>query len=263
MKRINIFHKSKKKLRSGIYIFPSLFTIGSMYCAFASIAASVEGRLSTAAIYIGFSIIMDGLDGRIARALNAHTDIGVQLDSLSDIVAFGVAPALMIYYWAFHPYYGGYYSKAGFLAAFLFLICSSLRLARFNIVSIKSDKKYFSGLPTPASAGTLAALVYYYPMPLKASNASLLAIVLLVILSYLMISKIKYYSFKSIGLKKQKPYIVIIFIAAVIALILTFTQVVLILISFIYLISGISNHFIEIYKRNRASVSLVLPNKGK
>lgn len=261
MKKISLINKSRKKLKSGIYIFPSLFTIGSMYCAFASIATSVEGRLSLAAIYIGFSIILDGLDGRIARALNAHTEIGLQLDSLSDVVAFGVAPAIMIYYWAFHPYYGGYYSKAGFLATFLFLICSSLRLAKFNIISLKSDKKYFSGLPTPASAGTLAALVHYYPMPLKASNASLLAISMLIILSYLMVSKIRYYSFKSIGLKKQKPYLSLVIIAAFIALILTFSRIILILIAFGYVISGVWQHLIELRRKHQSSITLALPDK--
>jgi CDP-diacylglycerol--serine O-phosphatidyltransferase len=262
MKKTNIIGRGKKKLRSSIYLFPSLFTIGSMYCAFASIAASVEGRLSSAAIYIGFSIILDGLDGRIARALNAHTEMGLQLDSLSDVIAFGVAPAILTYYWAFHPYYGNYYSKAGFLAAFLFLICSSLRLAKFNIISVKSDKKYFSGLPTPASAGTLAALVYYYPMPLKASNASLLAIALLVILSYLMISKIKYYSFKSLTLKKQKPYLFVIIIASTVALILTFSKVLLISIAFIYLVSGISIQIVELHRKHKATASLSF-DKGK
>lgn len=249
--------KSRKSLKKSIYIFPSLLTIASLYCAYSSIVASVEGKLSKAAIYIGFSIILDGLDGRIARLMNANSAIGLQLDSLSDVIAFGVAPALLIYYWAFHPYYGGYYSRLGFIVAFLFLTSSSLRLARFNVQSVDFDKRFFCGLPTPASAGMIAALVHYYPFPLKASNASILALILLLILSYLMISKIKYYSFKTIDFKGRKPYLYILTLASIIALILTFSQIVLLSLATIYILSGLVLRLFEIKAKKKLSKELL------
>ncbi|OGF66078.1 MAG: CDP-diacylglycerol--serine O-phosphatidyltransferase [Candidatus Fischerbacteria bacterium RBG_13_37_8] len=261
MKKINIVKKGKKHLSQSVFLFPSLFTIASMYCAFFSIASSVEGKLSRAALYIGFSIILDGLDGRIARALNAHTEIGLQLDSLADIIAFGVAPSILIYYWAFHPYYGGYYSKAGFLAAFLFLMCSAVRLAKFNIISTLTDKRFFIGLPTPASAGVIAALVHYYPQPLKASYASLTAIVLLIILSFLMVSKIKYFSFKSINLRSQKSYFYIIAIAVIIASILTFSQIALISLATIYLLSGIIMRLFGLQQKQPSPSAIIQEKK--
>ena len=262
MKKISFM--KKKQLKKSAFLLPSLLTIGRMYCAFSSIASSVEGKLSIAAMFIGFSVVLDGLDGRIARLINAHTEIGLQLDSLSDMIAFGVAPSLLIYYWAFHPYYGGYYSKAGFMAAFLFLTCSSLRLAKFNIQSLLSDKRFFSGLPTPAAAGMIASLVYYYPVPLKASSASLIAISLLVILSYLMVSKIKYYSFKTINFHHQKSYLYIIALAIIIALIAAFAQIALISFATLYALSGIIMKIAEIRTKDKVvpTTDTVLDKSG-
>ena len=262
MKKISVMKRGKKQWNKTIFVLPSLFTIGSMYCAFSSIASSVEGKLSSAAIFIGLSIVLDGLDGRIARLINAHSEMGLQLDSLSDMIAFGIAPSLLIYYWAFHPYYGGYYSKAGFMAAFLFVTCCAIRLAKFNIQSILFDKRFFSGLPSPAAAGVIASLVYYYPVPLKASSASLIAISLLVILSYLMVSKIKYYSFKTINFRNQKSYLYIVMLALILALIITFAQIALISLSTLYLLSGIFMKIIELRKKEKTANTNIALEKG-
>jgi len=252
--------KGKRSLKRSIFIFPSLLTIASLYCAYSSIVASVEGKLSKAAIYIGISIILDGLDGRIARLINANSAIGLQLDSLADVIAFGVAPALLIYYWAFHPYYGGYYSKLGFIFAFLFLTASSLRLARFNVQSIDFDKRFFCGLPTPAAAGMIAALVHYYPSPLKERNASIIALILLIILSYLMVSKIRYYSFKTIDFKGRKSYLYILTLATIVALILTFSQIVLLTLATVYVLSGLLINLYE-SKSKKKSTKELLPER--
>ena len=152
----------KKSMKKGIYILPNLFTLGNMLCGFYSIISTIEGRFHHAAVAIFIAALADGLDGKIARLTKTCSRFGVEFDSLADLVSFGVAPALLIYIWALRPY-----QRVGWLAAFLFVICGALRLARFNVQVYTSENKYFTGLPIPAAATTIASFVLLHQFLFK------------------------------------------------------------------------------------------------
>lgn len=219
--------------RRGIYVLPSLFTVANVFCGFYSIISSIRGDLGLAAILIGWCIILDMLDGRVARFANATTDFGKEFDSLSDQVSFGVAPAVLVYIWAL-----SLWPRLGWLMCFLFVICGAMRLARFNIQSTFLDKRFFLGLPIPASAGVLAAIVYQFPDPLETRQQAIPVLLLVLVLSLLMVSRLRYYSFKDLGLRRRQPHLTILVIALLIVTICTHPQAMLLGMACAYLISG-------------------------
>jgi CDP-diacylglycerol--serine O-phosphatidyltransferase len=194
-----------------LFILPTLFTVGNLFCGYLSVWCSIRGTFDTAAILIIAAAVLDLLDGRIARLTNTASRFGEEYDSLADLVSFGVAPAVLAYSWGLADFH-----RLGWMASFLFVVCGSMRLARFNIQTRVTDKKYFIGLPIPAAAGTIASLVLATPERLVDQVWMAGLLVLTVILSYLMISTLRYRSFKDLDLRRQRrawilPVIALIF----------------------------------------------------
>ena len=195
-------------MKKGIYILPNLFTTASLFCGFYAIIASTRGDFFPAAVSILIAGVLDGLDGRIARFTNTTSKFGSEYDSLSDLVSFGVAPAILAYTWALLPF-----GRYGWLAAFLFVACGALRLARFNIQIGIIESRVFNGLPIPAAAFVIASSVmffYYTGGTVHFYNISILLTV--VALALLMVSNVKYYSFKDLDYFSRKPFITLVLV---------------------------------------------------
>jgi CDP-diacylglycerol--serine O-phosphatidyltransferase len=193
--------KDRKKFR-GIYILPNLVTTASLFSGFYAIIEAINHRFEAAALAILIALILDGLDGRIARMTHSSSNFGVQYDSLADLVAFGVAPAVLVYLWALQPY-----GRFGWVAAFLFVVCGALRLARFNVQVGTFDPRYFNGLPIPAAATMVCtSILLYYDLGEWAPARQKFILVMIYVLSFLMVSNVKFYSFKKFELFKQKPF---------------------------------------------------------
>ncbi len=194
------------KHRRGIYLLPNLFTTAALFAGFYSVVAAMKGYFDTAAIAIFVAMILDALDGRVARMTNTQTAFGAQYDSLSDMVAFGVSPALIIYSWSLSNL-----GKLGWLAAFLYAAGTALRLARFNTQAQDIDKRYFQGLPSPAGAGVIAGTVWLgATYEVQGILIAIPVSILTVTIAALMVSTIRYYSFKKIDLKGKVPFVVLI-----------------------------------------------------
>ena len=253
--------------RRAAYALPTLFTAGNIFLGYIAILWSIraatlaamgvpgaEEQWRNAAVAIGVAAFLDGLDGRIARLTNTTSDFGREMDSLADVISFGIAPAVLAFTWGVQfvdpglaPAFRQHLMNAGYLVAFLFLLCGAARLARFNVQVNpipknpgKPDRKYFVGLPIPAAAAMVAALVYAADaIPLWWWPLSVAWILLLLILSFLMISTWRYYSFKGISLVRPRSYLTIVGIGAVIYLIWNWSQIVLLIMASVYVTSGI------------------------
>ena len=221
--------------RRGIYLLPNLFTTAALFAGFYSIVAAMNAKFESAAIAIFIAMVLDGMDGRIARLTNTQTDFGVQYDSLSDMVCFGLAPALVIYQWSLF-----YVGKLGWLAAFIYAAATALRLARFNTQVASADKQYFQGLPSPSAAALIAGLIWC-AVSLEISDGSSLVFIsfpVTVIAGVLMVSNIRYHSFKQFDLHGRVPFIAVIVVVLIFAFIAIEPPLVLFLIALIYATSG-------------------------
>jgi CDP-diacylglycerol--serine O-phosphatidyltransferase len=206
---------SRERLSRGLFVLPTLFTVGNLFCGYLSIWRSIQGTFEAAAVYIIVAAVLDALDGRVARWTRSTSEFGEQYDSLADLVSFGVAPAVLAYSWGLSDF-----QRVGWMASFLFVVCGSMRLARFNIQTNVVDKRYFVGLPIPAAAGTIAALVLATPERLVDRLWMTGLLILTILLSYLMISTIRYRSFKEhLDLKRPKPLWILPLIALAFAII--------------------------------------------
>jgi CDP-diacylglycerol--serine O-phosphatidyltransferase len=227
-------HPRRNRLRRGVYLLPSLLTMGNMFCGYACVVYAMRGEYEVAAPYIGFAIILDMLDGRIARMTGTTSAFGVEFDSLADVISFGVAPAILSFAWGLSSL-----GRLGWAAGFLFVAAAAMRLARFNIQSGGGgDKRYFVGLPSPAAAAIPAATVYAYPWGLYDYRAALPAIAMVIVPAALMVSTIRFRSFKTLESQTRRPYTILIFIAAAIMLIATHPRFMLVLIAYSYLASA-------------------------
>ena len=230
----------------GIYILPNLITSVSLFGGFYSIIASIQGRFEAAATAIIISAICDGLDGRVARFTGTTSDFGTEYDSLSDLVAFGVAPAVLSYLWALRPF-----GRLGWLAAFMFAICGALRLARFNVEKTKIKSPFFKGLPIPSAACFIASLILFTgSFPGFAERRDVIIIVMIYGLSFLMVSSLKYPSFKEFHLKHQKPFNVLVTSILILLMIAYKPKILLFLILLTYVCSGPVITTIRHYKKH-------------
>src|SRR6266567_8350969 len=205
--------QDRTRIRTGLSIVPSLFTIGNIFFGYYSVISTLRGSWDYAAVLIGIGYILDGLDGRIARLTRTTSDFGLQLDSLADVVTFGIAPAVLAFNWGFGASEGIEGSAArhvhqlGSLASFAFVVCGALRLARFNLQAKKppeaSSKRYFVGLPIPAAAGMLVAVVHFFKTPTLMIGSALLWSFLILLLAFLMISTVRYSSFKEFDVRRR------------------------------------------------------------
>src|SRR6516165_7299810 len=214
--------RPRRRFRRGAYLLPSLFTMGNMFCGYACIVYAMRNEFETAAPFIGFAFLLDGLDGRIARLTGGESDFGLQFDSLADIISFGVAPAVLSFAWGLQPL-----GRLGWAAGFMFVACAAMRLARFNIQS-GGDKRYFVGMPSPAAAAVPASTVYLFPDGLYDYRAALPALAMVLVPAVLMVSTIRFRAFKTIDSETRRPYWVLVFIAAGIMTIATHPRFVLV-----------------------------------
>lgn len=244
-----------RRLRRGIYLLPSLMTGANLLCGYyASIAALMGGRedLDHAAKAIGIAIVFDALDGRIARLTGTNTEFGVQFDSIADVVSFGIAPAILAYAWGYRTVAnaGGdsFLGHFAWLCCLAFLICSAWRLARFNVQGMApGGSKNFVGMPTPAAAGMVAAIVHSlrWVGPIADQRWSYAWFVLLPVLGALMTSTVRYYSFKDIPWARKQPSITIILVVMLVGIIWRYSEYVLVIIAGTYSLAGIVLHIIR------------------
>jgi CDP-diacylglycerol--serine O-phosphatidyltransferase len=208
--------------------------MGNMFCGYACIVYAMRGEFDTAPLFIGVAIVLDMLDGRIARLTGTSSDFGVEFDSLADVISFGVAPAMLSFAWALQPL-----GRLGWAAGFLFVAAAAMRLARFNIQSAGGgDKRYFVGMPSPAAAAIPASTVWAYPYAITDYRAALPALAIVVVPALLMVSTIRFRSFKTIDLQIRRPYTVLFLIAVAWMVFATHPRFVLVALSYTYLASA-------------------------
>jgi CDP-diacylglycerol--serine O-phosphatidyltransferase len=222
-----------RRLQRGAYLLPSLLTLGNMFCGYACVVYAMRGDYERASVYIGFAIILDMLDGRVARLTGTTSAFGVEFDSLADVISFGIAPAILAFAWGLSPF-----QRLGWAAGFIYVSATAIRLARFNVQSTQHpDKRYFVGMPSPAAAGVPAATVFAYPYGLQ-DWYGLLAVPMVLAPAFLMVSTIRYRSFKTLDLGKRRSYRNLLLMALVIAAIATHPQITLAAMAYIYLASA-------------------------
>lgn len=225
---------SKDKRRRGIYVLPNIFTSLNIFCGFYAVIASVNGKFVPASVAIIIATVFDMLDGKIARATRTTSQFGLEYDSLADIISFGLAPALMIYIWALQPL-----GRIGWLAGFLFVACGALRLARFNTQAGSISSEYFVGLPIPAAAGMCAVTILFcHRLNLVGTVPPILILVMLYGLSFLMVSSVKYYSFKKAELFHRINFNVLVAVILVLIFIASQPSIALFVLGFAYISSG-------------------------
>jgi CDP-diacylglycerol--serine O-phosphatidyltransferase len=222
-----------RKLRRGVYLLPSLFTMANMFCGYACIVFAMRGEFATAAPFIGFAIVLDMLDGRIARLTGATSDFGIEFDSLADVISFGVAPSILAFAWGLHPL-----GRLGWAAAFIFAAAAAVRLARFNIQTGSVDKRYFVGMPSPAAAAIPASTVFAYPIGFHTYTEALPALAMVIVPALLMVSTIRFRSFKTFDLQSRRSYAVLMVFAIALALLASHPEIVLAAVAYLYLLSA-------------------------
>jgi CDP-diacylglycerol--serine O-phosphatidyltransferase len=226
----------------GIYLLPNLFTTGAMFAGYYSIIAGIQGHFEMACLSIFIAALLDGLDGRVARLTNTQSEFGEQYDSLSDLVSFGVAPSMLVFNWSLFyltevsPVLG----KIGWLAAFIYAVSGALRLARFNTQIGVADKAYFQGLPSPAAAGVISSFVWIcVDLELNGASLKYITLPITIIVGLLMVSRFRYYSFKTIPFKDNVSFIWILVLVLVFVLLAIKTAWVLFVTFSLYALSGV------------------------
>ncbi|ABI55903.1 CDP-diacylglycerol--serine O-phosphatidyltransferase [Alkalilimnicola ehrlichii MLHE-1] len=229
------------KRRRGIYLLPNLLTTGCLFFGFFAIISAFNGDFRNAALAIFIAMVFDGLDGRVARMTNTQSDFGVQFDSIADMVSFGVGPALVAWIWALSGTASlpGPLAKLGLLIAFVYAACAALRLARFNTQVGMADKRYFQGLPSPAAAGVVAGLIWVGDhLGISDGSAMIASGVIVLTAGLLMVSRLRYYSFKEVDFRYRVPFFTMVVVLLALAFLLIHPPTVLFAGFFIYMLSG-------------------------
>ncbi len=235
----------EKKRPRGIYLLPNLFTTACLFAGFFAIVAAMGGRFEAAAVAVFVAMVMDGLDGRVARLTNTQTEFGAQYDSLADMISFGLAPSLVMYAWALKSL-----GKLGWLAAFIYAAAAALRLARFNTQVGIADKRYFQGLASPAAAAVVAGAVWLaVDYGQIGSDWRIPAFILTLVTGILMVSNVRYRSFKDFNLKGRVPFVALLIVVFVFVLISIDPPQVLFTLFFLYALSGPVLTLITLRKR--------------
>lgn len=224
----------RENLRKGVYLLPNLITAAGLFAGFFVIVSTIDGDYKKAAWFILLAAIFDGLDGKVARLTGTTSKFGMELDSLADVISFGVAPAVLLYDWALRPY-----GKLGWLAAFFFVICGALRLARFNVQVTTVESRRFVGLPIPAAACIVATCVLLFFQLGGTGTIRMVSMVFLVfLLAFLMISNLPYMCFKDMELFKRQPFRMLVLAIMLLIVIVARPEIMLFLIGMSYLASG-------------------------
>ncbi len=237
--------QARARLRRGVYLLPSVFTLGNLFCGYACVLYAMRRDLETAAPFIAAAIVLDIFDGRIARMTGTESPFGKEFDSLADVISFGIAPAIMAYVWGLEPL-----NRLGWAAGFIFVTAAAMRLARFNIQSTTaSDKRYFAGLPSPAAAAVVAGTIYLYPQGFQGQAGALVALAMIIVPGVLMVSTVRFRSFKTIDLQARRSYKVLAILALVIALVQWHPKVVLVILAYTYLLSAFVEWVVQRIRR--------------
>ena len=248
-----------KPVHKGVYLLPNLITSLSMFLGFLSMVWAVQGRIEHAAFAIFMSAIMDGLDGKVARLTHTASEFGVQYDSLADLVAFGLAPAMLMWQWQLETV-----GRLGVAVAFIYAACGALRLARFNVAAATAGKRFFIGLPIPAAGCTAVTYLFFARMFTTEPSAvvAYVGLLLTLVLGILMVSKVRYFSFKEYDFLRAHPFRVLVGVMLALALVYSQPRIFGFLICAVYILGGIVYTYYLLPKRNRALLR-VLPSSGE
>jgi CDP-diacylglycerol---serine O-phosphatidyltransferase len=249
--------------RRGIYILPGILTVANLLCGYYAVLSTLEGTpadLDNAARAIGIAILFDSLDGRVARAMGTNSEFGKQFDSLADVISFGIAPAFLAYVWGVRTMASVEAPQAlhlvqlGWLVGFFFVVCCAWRLARFNIQGMApGGSRFFVGMPTPAAAGMIAAVVHFVVYPIEDVKISILWMVLVVALGVLMSSTVRYYSFKDIQWTKRQPSLAVVLIALLIGAMVYLSRPTLLAVAGAYTLHGVVLQVVRTVRHRLAS----------
>ncbi len=235
----------KKKPRRGIYLLPNLFTTAALFAGFYAIVAAMNSRFEAAAIAVFVAMVLDGLDGRVARMTNTQSDFGAEYDSLADMVSFGVAPSLIMYQWALIGM-----GKLGWVAAFIYAAGAALRLARFNTQLAVVDKRFFHGLPSPSAAAIVTGFVWVMSdYQVAGASVQWLAWVITVAAGLLMVSTVRYYSFKSMGFAGKVPFVTLLVVILIFVALTLYPAEVLFTVFAGYTVSGLLTTLLLLRRR--------------
>ena len=236
--------------RRGIYVLPNLFTTAALFCGFYAIVQAMNGMFESAAVAIFIAMVLDGLDGRVARLTRTQSAFGAEYDSLSDMVSFGAAPSLVVYEWALRDM-----GKIGWIAAFIYCAGAALRLARFNTTLEVIDKRYFQGMPSPAAAALVAGFVWLMlDNGIEGPDVRWYACALTVFAGVTMVTNVSFYSFKDINLRKSVPFIVVAAIVLVFGLVSSYPPGFLFGLFLTYAVSGYGLAVWRLFKRRQRKV---------
>lgn len=226
-----------ERFRRGIFLLPSLFTLANLFCGYGCVVYATRGDFDTAALLIGIAMVVDTLDGLIARMTNSQSAFGAELDSLADVVSFGLAPAILAFTWGLWPL-----GRIGWATGFIYVTAAALRLARFNIqATTAGDKRYFAGMPSPAAAAVIASTVYLWPWGLQDPRAAAPALAVVLVPAFLMVSTIRFRSIKAIDVGWRRSYFALFLGAIVIALIASHPRIALVVMAYSYTLWGVTN----------------------
>lgn len=240
--------RDERHYRRGLYLLPTIFTVGNMFCGYACVIFAMRGELSIAAPFVGVAVVLDMLDGRIARLTKTSSAFGLELDSLADVISFGIAPAMLAFAWGLSDL-GRFWWAAGFV----YVTAAAMRLARFNLqTTAQIDKRYFIGMPSPAAAGLIASTVFAWPDQLGGIARAVAAVTIVLAPAALMVSTLRFRSFKTINLGWTQSYIQIIIVATVMAAIATAPHIALVVLAYGYLLSAFIEEGLTRYRLRRS-----------
>lgn len=250
--------KPKEGLKKGIYLLPNLFTTAALFAGFYAIISAMNGLFEQAAIAVFIAMLLDGLDGRVARMTNTSSAFGAEYDSLSDMASFGIAPALVMYQWALSSLvqHGASWGKIGWLVAFVYTASAAIRLARFNTQIGSSDKRFFQGQPSPAAAAVLMGFVWMCEtFNISGETVAFPALILTLVSGLLMVSNFSFYSFKDLDLRKKVPFISLLAIVTIFVFLTLDPPSILFGIFLIYMLHGPLLSFLKKIKRSKRKAS--------
>ncbi len=225
-----------QRFKRGVYVVPAMFTVGNLFCGYACLVYSMRGDFDTAAVLIGVAMVLDTLDGFFARLTRSTSAFGVELDSLADVVSFGLAPAILAFSWGLWPL-----GRLGWAAGFIYVTAAAMRLARFNIqTSTHTDKRYFAGMPSPAAAAVIASTVYLYPWGLQDPRAAAFALAMVLVPAFLMVSTIRFRSVKAIDIGWRRSPSILFLGAVALGVIASHPRVALVVLSYSYIVAALA-----------------------
>jgi CDP-diacylglycerol--serine O-phosphatidyltransferase len=224
-----------QRFKRGVYLLPSMFTVANLFCGYGCVVYATQRDFDTAAVLIGIAMVLDALDGFVARLTKSTSAFGVQLDSLADVVSFGLAPAILAFTWGLWPL-----KRLGWAAGFIYVTAAAMRLARFNIqASTATDKRYFVGMPSPAAAAVIAATVYLFPEGPQDRQTALAALAMVVVPALLMVSTVRFRSVKAMEVGWHRSYFALFLIAVALALIASHPRVALVVLAYSYTVAAL------------------------